>query len=93
MVGENEEGVCVECEEEEKEVRFLGKGKVVYVDVWRYGLDCDVFVGSSLISMYLKLGSIVDVRRVFEGLFCWNMVCWNVMLVGYVVYGEVDEVV
>lgn len=65
-------------------LKFLERGRVIYVDVIREGCDLDIFVGNILMSMYGKLGSVVDVERVFEKLFKCDVVLWNMMFVVFV---------
>ena len=43
----------------------------------------DVFVGTSLVNMYCKLGMLVDARKVFDRMRHRNSVSWAAMLSGY----------
>jgi pentatricopeptide repeat protein len=47
-----------------------------------------VFVGTSLIDMYTKCGSIEDAQRVFNRMATWNVVSWNAMILGLVKCGQ-----
>ena len=47
------------------------------------GAESDIFVGNSLIDMYMKCGSIEDGSRVFEKMKERDCVSWNVIIVGY----------
>lgn len=68
--------------------RCLGVGKEMHADMWMKGFNSDVFVGSTLICMYGKCGSIVDAQNVFEGLFQRDVVIWNAMLAACVDQGQ-----
>lgn len=50
----------------------------------RERLDSDIVVGSCLVDLYAKCGSLVDARRMFDSLACRNVVSLNVMIAGYV---------
>jgi len=45
----------------------------------------DVFVGSSLLNMYCKLGLVSDARKVFDRMQKRNSVSWAAMISGYTV--------
>ncbi|KAK9293075.1 hypothetical protein L1049_021059 [Liquidambar formosana] len=47
------------------------------------GLEPDIFVGNSLIDMYMKCGSVEDGYRVFQHMVERDTVSWNAMIVGY----------
>jgi pentatricopeptide repeat protein len=44
------------------------EGRCVHQQIVECGWDSDVFVGSSLVDMYAKCGSIEDASRVFKKL-------------------------
>ncbi|KAA0065508.1 hypothetical protein IC582_030185 [Cucumis melo] len=50
---------------------------------FQYGEDSDVFVGNSLIDMYMKCGSVENGCRVFQHMLERDCVSWNAMIVGY----------
>ncbi|KAG6577831.1 Pentatricopeptide repeat-containing protein, partial [Cucurbita argyrosperma subsp. sororia] len=50
---------------------------------FRYGDESDIFVGNSLIDMYMKCGSVENGCRVFEHMLERDCVSWNAMIVGY----------
>jgi pentatricopeptide repeat protein len=39
-------------------------------------------VGSSLVDMYVKCGSMEDAWRVFKKMPSWDVVTWNAMILG-----------
>ncbi len=48
------------------------------------GWDLDVFVGSSLVDMYAKCGSMEDAWRVFNKMPSQDVVTWTAMILGHV---------
>lgn len=49
---------------------------------FRSGEESDVFVGNSLIDMYMKCGSVEEGCRIFETMIERDWVSWNAMIVG-----------
>ncbi|CAN6268525.1 unnamed protein product [Urochloa humidicola] len=60
------------------------EGQQVHATAVRHGLDANVFVGSSLINLYVKHGCIADAKKVFDFSTEKNIVMWNAMLYGFV---------
>jgi pentatricopeptide repeat protein len=52
------------------------------------GLEFDVFVGSSLVDMYVKCGSIQDAWTMFNKMPSQNVVTWNAMVLGHAKCGQ-----
>eukprot|EP01018_Ginkgo_biloba_P031792 Gb_15843 [translate_table: standard] len=65
----------------------LQLGKVVHEDIIRSGFESDVFVGSALVDMYAKCGSIENACRVFDKISTRDVVLWNAMIIGYAMHG------
>ncbi|KAL6494335.1 Pentatricopeptide repeat-containing protein [Orobanche gracilis] len=55
------------------------------------GPEPDIFVGNSLIDMYMKCGSVEDGKRVFLNLVEKDVVSFNAMIVGYAQNGQGTE--
>lgn len=69
----------------------LQRGKVIHQSVIRGGLESDVYVGSALVDMYVKCGSIEDAQHVFDKMPTRNLVSWNAIVAGCAQNGYVDE--
>ncbi|XP_057827674.2 pentatricopeptide repeat-containing protein At4g21065 [Cryptomeria japonica] len=70
----------------------LEKGKWIHTFILKIGFESDVFVGSALVDMYAKCGSIDDAYDVFNKMSERNLVSWTVMIAGYAQHGYVEEV-
>ena len=62
-------------------------GKEVHACVRHAGLQSDVHVGSALVHMYAKCGSIDDARLAFDKMEERNVITWNVMIGGLAEHG------
>ncbi|CAM0874751.1 unnamed protein product [Alopecurus aequalis] len=51
----------------------------------------DVFVGSSLIDMYMRCGKVDEARRVFDAMPEHNLVTWKVIITGFAQNGLCEE--
>lgn len=68
----------------------LSTGRDVHADISSNG-KLNVYVGSSLVDMYSKCGSLEDARTVFDSLTSKDVVIWNAMLSGYAQHGHGQE--
>ncbi|GKD87681.1 pentatricopeptide repeat-containing protein, partial [Tanacetum coccineum] len=50
---------------------------------FEYEPESDIFVGISLIDMYVKCGSVEDKKQVFENMVHKDCVSWNAIIVGF----------
>ncbi|KAF5203107.1 Pentatricopeptide repeat-containing protein [Thalictrum thalictroides] len=66
-----------------KRLDALHQGKWVHGCMIKLGVDENLFVVSSLLDMYLKCGTIMDARLVFDELEIVDLVSWTTMIVGY----------
>ena len=58
-------------------------GREVHVLIRRDGLELDIRVGTALIQMYAKCGSIEEARQAFDNLTNRNVVSWTAMVGAY----------
>jgi pentatricopeptide repeat protein len=65
-------------------LRALEEGRHIHMQIIEWGCESDACVGSSLVDMYSKCGSIVDARRVFNRMPECNVVAWSAMILGHV---------
>ncbi|GLJ06991.1 hypothetical protein SUGI_0054920 [Cryptomeria japonica] len=65
----------------------LENGKELHGYAIKNGFESDIFVGSALIDMYAKCGSIELSRQVFDRISPKNVVSWNAMITGYGLHG------
>ncbi len=70
----------------------LKEGKCVHQQIIQSGLELDVFVGSSLVDMYAKCGSMEDAWSVFNKMPSQNVVTWIAILGGCAIHGHGKEV-
>eukprot|EP00250_Pteridium_aquilinum_P019583 c24490_g15_i1 orf=40-1221(+) len=61
----------------------LELGKRLHADARRKGFVSDVYVGSTLVSMYGKCRAVVDAQELFAALSGRSIVSWNAMLSAY----------
>ncbi|XP_024545090.1 pentatricopeptide repeat-containing protein At4g18520, chloroplastic-like [Selaginella moellendorffii] len=68
--------------------KSLEKGLAVHDGAVKSHCCGDLFVGSSLVDMYSKCGSMVDARMVFESMPRRDVVLWTSLIQGFVDNGE-----
>ncbi len=66
----------------------LEGGRFAHEQIIERGWDSDIFVGSSLVDMYAKCGSMEDASSVFNKLPSRNVVTWTAMILGHVKCGK-----
>eukprot|EP01018_Ginkgo_biloba_P030196 Gb_04417 [translate_table: standard] len=71
----------------------LQYGKEIHSYIVRNEFESDILVGSALIDMYAKCGSLIIARQVFEMMFKRNVVTWNTMIAGYGMHGYGEKAV
>lgn len=69
----------------------LDLGKQIHHYVMQNGFDLDVYMGSALIDMYAKCGSLDRSLLVFFKLQEKNLFCWNAVIEGLAVHGYAEE--
>ncbi|KAI4354636.1 hypothetical protein L6164_003484 [Bauhinia variegata] len=63
----------------------------VHAVVLKHLGDSVIYVGNNLISSYLRLGKLIQARRVFNGMSRRNTVTWTAIIDGYLSFGLDDE--
>jgi len=66
----------------------LEEGRGVHEQIIQSGCESEVYVGSSLVDMYAKCGSIEDAQKVFDRMPIRNVVSWNAIILGHVKCGQ-----
>lgn len=69
----------------------LDLGKEIHLYAMEMGFDLDVYIGSALIDMYAKCGSLDKSLVVFFKLRKKNLFCWNSIIEGLAVHGYAEE--
>jgi len=69
-------------------LQALDEGLLVHQHIIQCGWEADVFVGSCLVDMYAKCGSMEDAQSVFNKMPCRDVVTWTAMISGHVKCGE-----
>jgi len=62
--------------------------RLVHKHLIQSGCESDVFVGSSLVDMYAKCGSIEEAWKVFNKMPSQDVVTWNATVLGHVKCGQ-----
>ncbi|KAJ7533112.1 hypothetical protein O6H91_13G033800 [Diphasiastrum complanatum] len=65
----------------------LEEGRHVHAQIIQSPFRSDMFLGSCLVDMYVKCGSIQDAITAFRNMPVHDVVAWNGMLMGYAMHG------
>lgn len=71
----------------------LELGRSVHAVAVKACVEGSIYVGSALVDMYGKCGSIEDAEQSFHAMYEKNLVTWNAMIGGYAHQGHVDMAV
>ncbi|XP_042478011.1 pentatricopeptide repeat-containing protein At1g09220, mitochondrial [Macadamia integrifolia] len=66
------------------------KGNQVYALVIKVGYGFHVYVQTALVNLYTVCGCLVEAKKVFDEMHERNLVTWNVMITGFIKWGEID---
>ncbi|KAH7301933.1 hypothetical protein KP509_23G048800 [Ceratopteris richardii] len=72
--------------------RTIARGYEIHAEIEKRGLQGDVYVSSSLIDMYMKCGFLSTAKAIFRKLQIRDVVCWNVLMAGYLEHDCSKEV-
>ncbi|KAL0391520.1 UNVERIFIED_CONTAM: Pentatricopeptide repeat-containing protein, chloroplastic [Sesamum latifolium] len=65
-----------------------GIGTLLHAYIIKMGIESEASIGSSLIMMYSKCGSIGDCSKVFQQIKCPDLVSWTTMITSYAHHGK-----
>lgn len=71
----------------------LELGRWIHSYIEKYDIEVNYFVGSALINMYARCGSIKEAERVFEGIKEREVTIYNSMIMGFALHGKSVEAV
>ncbi|MQL73715.1 hypothetical protein Taro_006074 [Colocasia esculenta] len=71
-------------------VDSLFTGRCAHSLCVKLGLEFDIYVGTSIIDMYVKCGSIGHARSLFDLMTVRDVSSWNALIAGHMKVGEVD---
>ncbi|CAM6023970.1 unnamed protein product [Sphagnum balticum] len=69
-------------------LQALEEGRQAHKQIIQCGCEADVFVGSCLVDMYAKCGTMQDAQSVFNKMLHRDVVTWTAMILGHVKCGE-----
>ncbi|KAJ7514776.1 hypothetical protein O6H91_23G058700 [Diphasiastrum complanatum] len=72
-------------------IAALEQGKQLHHNIIKSGLESHMIVGSALVDMYAKCGSIEHARQVFNRMIQRDVVSWSAMIAGYAQEGLGEE--
>ena len=69
----------------------LEHGREVHAHIIGAGLQSDVRVGTALVSMFAKCGSMRDAQVVFDNMDKRHVISWTALIEGYAHHGQCEE--
>lgn len=72
-------------------IEALEQGRIIHSYIVAQGISLEVSIGSSLIDMYGKCGSLKDARNEFDRLPKRNVAIWSTLIAGYAQHGQEKE--
>ncbi|KAI5075852.1 hypothetical protein GOP47_0009928 [Adiantum capillus-veneris] len=73
------------------QLKCIDKGRELHAEVAKEGYEMDQFVGSILVDLYAKCGSLEDAKEVFDELKVRDTVLWTAVIAGYTEQGFAEE--
>ncbi|PIN19398.1 hypothetical protein CDL12_07902 [Handroanthus impetiginosus] len=71
----------------------LDLGEQIHMYIEEKGMEIDVIIGTALVNMYAKNGSLVKAKQCFNGMKGKNIATWNAMVCGLAVHGHAEEAI
>ncbi|XP_022767453.1 pentatricopeptide repeat-containing protein At2g37310 [Durio zibethinus] len=68
----------------------LKGGKEIHAYAVRNNFDCNIYVVTSLIDTYAKLGYLLGAQRVFDQSKCRSLMVWTAIIAAYAAHGDVN---
>ncbi|MCO5611740.1 hypothetical protein L7F22_065998 [Adiantum nelumboides] len=68
-------------------LKDIHRGREIYAEAARHGLEAEVHVGATLVDMYIKCDSPFKAQEVFNKLSIYSVVSWNTLIAGYATKG------
>lgn len=75
------------------ELQILKSGKEIHGYVIRNGLDYDIYVGTSMLDMYVKNNDLINAQVVFDSMSRRNIFAWNSLISGYSYKGQFEDAI
>lgn len=72
------------------QIGALESGRWLHAHIENQGIQVNARLGTALIDMYSKCGSLEDAKLVFDRITDRDVVAWNSMIVGYAMHGFVN---
>lgn len=72
-------------------IKSIDKGRQIYCNLTKKGLEKDSAIGSTLVDMHAKCKSIAEAQKVFNMLPSRNVIAWTALISGYTDHGHGKE--
>ncbi|KAA8536539.1 hypothetical protein F0562_029017 [Nyssa sinensis] len=72
------------------DLSHLALGRCIHGQSLRIGLEFDLYVGTSLIDMYVKCGELNDAHKLFDKMPVRDVSSWNALIAGYMKDGMIQ---
>lgn len=69
-------------------IGIMDMGRLIHEEIIKCRYEFDLVVGSAIVNMYSKCGSMGEACMVFDKLPCRDVVTWAVIIAGYAQYGQ-----